>query len=166
MSESAGCLTFSGTLADSISRFHWPVVRVGRTVAVSALHQVRIRLSCGGVTAALLYESGLPAMLVALRTAAAIAVVVKLLEVMRMRTLAGTAGRSWTPKENYGRKRLFSAAWPISYTERGRVLLLSCVPSSRSESSGCRCWVPAQRADQGARLRDAPSHRVITICYH
>jgi hypothetical protein len=46
---------------------------------------VRLVLLAGAVTAALTYEAGLPGMLVALRSAAAIAVGVKLIEVMRVR---------------------------------------------------------------------------------
>ena len=46
---------------------------------------VRLVLLAGAVTAALTYETGLPGMLVALRSAAAIAVGVKLIEVMRVR---------------------------------------------------------------------------------
>ncbi len=54
-------------------------------MAVSAFHAARFILLAGAVTAALSYEKGLPGMLIALRGAAAIAIAVKLIEVVRVR---------------------------------------------------------------------------------
>ena len=77
---------------------------------------VRLVFLAGAVSAALLYEAGLPAMLVALRAAAAIAVVVKLMEVIRMRNARRYSGELLGASGDYERKRLSSTARPISYT--------------------------------------------------
>jgi hypothetical protein len=71
---------------------------------------VRLVLLAGAVTAALSYETGLPGMLISLRGAAAIALGVKLIEVIRMRNAHRHNGEILDVGGNFGRKRLSSTA--------------------------------------------------------
>lgn len=80
---------------------------------------VRLVFLAGAVTAALSYEKGLPGMLVALRAAAAIAVVVKLIEILRLRGARRRNRRIPGAGADRARERLPSAARPGSYTWSG-----------------------------------------------
>lgn len=72
---------------------------------------VRLILLAGAVTAALSYEEGLPGMLIALRAAATIAVVVKLIEVIRGRNARGQSAGILVPHR---------ATFSLSTTRRSR----------------------------------------------
>ena len=71
---------------------------------------VRLVLLAGAVTAALSYETGLPGMLIDLRGAAAIAVGVKLVEVVRMRNARRHRREILGVGGDFERKRLSSTA--------------------------------------------------------
>lgn len=71
----------------------------------------RIVLLGGAVIAALSYERGLPGMLLALRSAAAIAVIVKLTELLRARNTHRHSSENVDAGEDFDRERLSSTAW-------------------------------------------------------
>lgn len=76
---------------------------------------VRLVLLAGAVVAAFSYEGGLPVMLVSLRSAAAIAAVVKLVEVLRVRNSRRRSKDIWKTREYLERERISSTAWPNSH---------------------------------------------------
>ena len=76
---------------------------------------VRLVLLAGAVIAALSYEGGLPAMLVSLRAAAAIALVIKLVEILRVRNTRRNSEDILVAGADFERERLSPTA-PSSYT--------------------------------------------------